>query len=61
MSVSNKSNSTSSAINSNSAEFNYDSLDSFSSDLEDDFLAGLSANPVPSACSLDSPDCEACQ
>lgn len=28
---------------------------------EDDFLSGVSPQEVPKACSIDNPDCEACQ
>ncbi|MBB4861545.1 hypothetical protein HNP46_000356 [Pseudomonas nitritireducens] len=32
-----------------------------SADQEKDFLAGTQAEAVPQACSIDNPDCEACQ
>lgn len=38
-----------------------DTRSDVSVDEEDDFLSGVTPQDVPQACSIDNPDCEACQ
>lgn len=38
-----------------------DSSSSVDMNDDDDFLSGITPQDVPKACSIDNPDCEACQ
>lgn len=41
--------------------FSWDEAETAGANESDDFLNEVSAQDVPKACSIDEPDCEACQ